>query len=242
FAKHYSIKAAKASKVAKSTRAAEALIGDIPPWEGRVLYSARVDPHLTFGCEVSLDIDATLLRPLGDVQHQYLRRSLGLSARCATVVLFTDTGLQPLRYRRALLALRYLQYMFLLGDTASLISCALTEAFALACNSPSSSSWKSDLHHVLAGLQPPVVFDYHCPLSATLLSRLVDAVTAFLHASLRQVVSTLPKLSLLATCTKTGDGAVLAFWHYLHVLVPQHRVALMRLLVSDHPLAVECLR
>ncbi|OCH92313.1 hypothetical protein OBBRIDRAFT_727045, partial [Obba rivulosa] len=66
------------------------------------LYMALVDPHLTYGCDIALDVDPTLLAQLEVVQHYHLRRVLGLSARSVTFVLFIETGLQPLRYRGVL--------------------------------------------------------------------------------------------------------------------------------------------
>ncbi len=72
---------------------------------------ARVDPHLIFGAEVILDVDGPVLEAMCSVQHAYIRRMLGLNKRSATAVLFTETGLWPIRYRRILLALQYLAYI-----------------------------------------------------------------------------------------------------------------------------------
>ncbi|OCH92312.1 hypothetical protein OBBRIDRAFT_791423 [Obba rivulosa] len=58
-----------------------------------------------------------------------------------------------------------------------------------------------------------------------------------MRMALRSAVETLPKLVLLH-----GRPDILSFRPYLHVMVPQHRIALTRMLVSDHPLAVERLR
>jgi hypothetical protein len=48
------------------------MIGHLPPFEGKKLYMACIDPHLVFGCEVILDVDKVLLRHLEEVQHSYL--------------------------------------------------------------------------------------------------------------------------------------------------------------------------
>lgn len=57
FQKHYVIKASKARNVSNATFAVESLIGCLPPVDAVTLYTARVDPHMTFGAEVVLDVD-----------------------------------------------------------------------------------------------------------------------------------------------------------------------------------------
>jgi hypothetical protein len=42
---------------------------------------ARIDPHLTFGCEVALDVTQAHVSKLEDIQHEYLCRLLGLNRR-----------------------------------------------------------------------------------------------------------------------------------------------------------------
>ncbi|KAJ7482008.1 hypothetical protein FB451DRAFT_974399, partial [Mycena latifolia] len=53
FATHYTKKASKARAVANTTFAAKSMIGCLPPFDGIRMYDARIDPHLTFGCELS---------------------------------------------------------------------------------------------------------------------------------------------------------------------------------------------
>jgi hypothetical protein len=55
------------------------MIGTLPPWEGKILYMARVDPHPIGAAEVALDVDESLLHELEDVQHSFLRRLLDLN-------------------------------------------------------------------------------------------------------------------------------------------------------------------
>jgi hypothetical protein len=43
------------------------------------MYMPLVDPHLTHGCEVSLDVDLDHLKPLEDVQAELIRRMLGVN-------------------------------------------------------------------------------------------------------------------------------------------------------------------
>lgn len=133
FASHYEEKARKARNVAHACFIAATYAGQLPAWEGRLLYSARVDPHLTYGAEAVLDIDDTLLKSLTSVQHEFARRLLGLQARSATVVLHSELGIEPLPYRRALIALRYMRYLTE-RPHASLVAAAYRELFDITAN------------------------------------------------------------------------------------------------------------
>jgi hypothetical protein len=68
---------------------------------------ARVDPHLVFGCEAMPDVDDAV-KGMEHAQHTFLRRLLGLNPRSVLCVLFTETGIMPLRNRHAELVLRFL--------------------------------------------------------------------------------------------------------------------------------------
>jgi hypothetical protein len=111
FTTHYHEKASKARRVACASFALDAFIGVLFPKEGKMLYMARVDPILTFGCEVVLDVDEVLAQELVDIQHLFIRRLLGVGSRSMIATLFTETGLMPLRVRRAQLAISYLKYL-----------------------------------------------------------------------------------------------------------------------------------
>lgn len=79
--------------MAYTTFLVESYTGSLPPHEGKHLYTARVDPYLTPGAEVSLDATPTLIKPLKQVQHTYLQWALGLNPCCMHVFLFSKTGL-----------------------------------------------------------------------------------------------------------------------------------------------------
>ncbi|KAJ3757761.1 hypothetical protein EV360DRAFT_30012, partial [Lentinula raphanica] len=79
------------------------------PSISKQLYSSLVDCHLTHGCEVIIDTNKSLLSLLEDAQHLILRRMLGLSLNSVLAPLFTETGIMLIRYRRIILALRYLK-------------------------------------------------------------------------------------------------------------------------------------
>ena len=81
FTQHYHEKASKACRVACASFALDSFMGALPPKEGKMLYMARVDPILTFGCEVVLDMEDALVQKLTDVQHLFIRRLLGLGPR-----------------------------------------------------------------------------------------------------------------------------------------------------------------
>jgi hypothetical protein len=85
-------------------------IGDITPAIGYKMYMARVDPHLIFGCEVALDVNTANTTKLEGIQTRFLRRLLGVHPRSPLAPLFAETGAAPIRYRRALLALRALHF------------------------------------------------------------------------------------------------------------------------------------
>ena len=111
FVSHYINKVSKARNMVFAIFAMESLVGTIPPCEGLQLYKSRTDPHLTFAAEVAVDVDDSFLALLEDVQVLFLRRLLGLHKRSMHALLFTETGIMPIRYRHVILALRYLRYL-----------------------------------------------------------------------------------------------------------------------------------
>ncbi|KAF5334107.1 hypothetical protein D9758_016080 [Tetrapyrgos nigripes] len=146
FKPHYEQKAAKARKIAHATLHVEQMIGSLPPADGKTLYTALVDPHLTYGCEVALDTGATLSQLLQKVQSDFLRRLLGFSKRSTLVPLYTETGLSPVLYRRMELAIRYLAYA-LQRPTNSLVYCAVMESINLHIEG--EQSWFTDLLKII---------------------------------------------------------------------------------------------
>lgn len=146
FANHYINKAVKARSVANVTFCLESFIGSLPPADGKRIYNARIDPHLTSGCEVSLDVNMHLLALLQKIQHTFIRCLIGLNPRAMRAVLFSETGILPLAYRRILLALRYLLYVCALPSN-HLAHCALRECQAL--HRENRPSWLGDLMVVL---------------------------------------------------------------------------------------------
>ena len=93
FRAHYTAKEDRGLSLMRTTLAAEGYTGPLPVWEGRLLYMARIDPHLVSGCEVSLDIDNSLLDKLKAIQRTFLRCLLRLQSRSMRVILFSETGI-----------------------------------------------------------------------------------------------------------------------------------------------------
>jgi hypothetical protein len=88
------VKASKVRAIGNLVFGMESSVGILPPSEGKVLYMSLLDPHLTHGAEISLDIDPKSLQLLEDVQHALiLGRLLGLGKSSVLAPLFTETGL-----------------------------------------------------------------------------------------------------------------------------------------------------
>ncbi|KAJ7748694.1 hypothetical protein B0H16DRAFT_1725506 [Mycena metata] len=224
FAAHYSKKASKARAVANTTFAAKGMIGCLPPYEGIRLYTARMDPHLTFGCEVSLDVVTKHLEQLTGVQHQFLRRLLGLHSRSILAVLFSETGVVPLAYRRPIIALGYLVYLITLPAThyatAAYLDSKLPVPVQLSLGDLTAegvASIRKNLEAVCHKWIGDTVTEMssRLPLIQGRLDRNEDSVLVPIAAKLRQ---------------------------YLRIPMPAHRKAFTRLVLSAHTLSVEILR
>lgn len=244
FAKHYEKKAKQAHRVAYSTFLVESYTGCLPPRKGKHLYTARVDPHLTSGAEVSPDAILALLDPMKRVQHTYLQRVLGLNPRCMRAFLFSETGLLPIAYRRLILALRFLVYLLSL-PREHLAARAWHECRAM--NRRGSKCWLSDL--VTALKRMPV--DMSC-LSAEevqvedvkmLILNTQEAAATCVENALEE--SSKGRL-LVGRMHRGEDGIIvsraLALREYLILPIATHRKALTMLLLAEHPLAEAHLR
>ncbi|RDX44988.1 hypothetical protein OH76DRAFT_1305487, partial [Lentinus brumalis] len=240
---HYLRKETTARNMANSCLALEGFVGPVPPTILLSLYQARVDPHLVAGCEVALDVRPTALAGLERVQHTYLRRLLGLGPRSQRAPLFSETGVWPLRFRRAWLAVRYLAY--LLRQRPPIPYSALQEAWTLATQG--HPSWYSDLRHALRALPVPVLLPM-TPFPTEgmvrdLLGAIEDALAQHIYTEVQQS-GRLPlikaRFDRLPSPIKLKD--VCKKQAYLTVTNAAHRESLVRLLTSDHKLAVEELR
>ncbi|THU82738.1 hypothetical protein K435DRAFT_784507 [Dendrothele bispora CBS 962.96] len=222
------------------------MVGRIPPKEGMLLYMARVDPYLTFACENSIDVDVKLLGLLESVQHSFLCRLLGLNSHSMLLILFTKTGLLPIRYRRLELALAYAKYA-----TACPINHYAKCAYMHSCNLVRNghSSQIGDIIHALSRLPVPVICTVDDFVSTDRLDRLAVAVrdswitlaTDAIQGSIRCAL--LKARVEFARHGRPSPAAVFASRNYLKMIaVPNHRRAYLRFITSNHMLAVELLR
>jgi hypothetical protein len=238
---HYENKAQRARQVANVTLGLKTMVGHIPPWEGRKLYMACVDPHLNFGCEVAIDVDLRALELLESVQADYLSHLLSLGPHITQAFLFIKTGVVPIRFRRLTLALRYLRHVLDLS-LSHLVHCAWHEARVLAL--AGQPGWLSDLDLAIQHLPG---HPRACP-SATSASRedidlIITAVDDTLKRWLQGVIATAAKGEIL--CLRHAaehSPSPLKFRAYLNIRVPEHRKAMTHLMVGDHRLAIERLR
>ncbi|KAJ7016045.1 hypothetical protein C8F04DRAFT_1166709 [Mycena alexandri] len=158
-------------------------LGTLPPREGIQLYMARVDPHLISGCEVALDVTSRLVKKLEKPQLRFLRRLLGLNPRSMRAVLFTETGLLPIRYRRAtsIIVLHHAKYWAHLPDD-HYAHAAYMESLRLSTQD--HVSWAADLRSVLGAFPIPVA----CPESALESAESIDAVISAVESSCEQTM------------------------------------------------------
>ncbi|PBK90239.1 hypothetical protein ARMGADRAFT_1083106 [Armillaria gallica] len=107
-------------------------------------------------CDVSIDVDRASLAELEKVQKTFIRRLLGIAKHSPVAMLFSETGMWPVKYRRLMLALRYWQYALSLSND-HFLAYAVKDATELAM--VAKPSWISDLVNALHLLPHPVSLD-----------------------------------------------------------------------------------
>ncbi|KAJ6622430.1 hypothetical protein B0H10DRAFT_2013909, partial [Mycena sp. CBHHK59/15] len=123
-------------------------------------------------------------------------------------VLFTETGIMPIRYRRALLALRYAKgFAGIPMGVEELPRAAFRESMRNA--GLGHSCWASDLWYVLASLPVPVAMDTPALLTA--------------EGIMKREIGALVKTQLLKNCLEPDDNGnlktiTLHFRHYLRLV------------------------
>ena len=245
FERQYQVNAEKAGQMANMCLAVNRIVGGLPVWEARALYMARVDPYLTNGCDVSLDVVKSNLSLLEDVQIAYLRKMLGMGSRSMIAVLFSQTGIMPIRYRRILLALGYLKYLLSL-PAERLAWNALMESYGLA--RAGQISWVNDLKLVMQSLPVPVYWDINAePQNSTLVDRLIKLVEQSMNSTIQTQLENSSRMKDMVVGRKEIENKrlvfkALAFRHYLRVKTHTHRIALTHIVLSGHALAMERMR
>ncbi|KAI0700506.1 hypothetical protein C8T65DRAFT_790306 [Cerioporus squamosus] len=246
FTRHYEAKATAARNIANTSLSLESHVGTLPPLTVLSMYKALIETHLVYGCEAALDIRPLSLAPLLAVQTTYLRHAMGVGPRCATIPLYTETGIWLLRYRRASLALRWLVYV--LHEQPALALAAVNEAWELAQPNhsarPGHSSWWSDLCHSLFTLPIPVLLPLEMRPSVDSVTASLSELERSLAEHLFQSITTSRKLPVIrARFERMPQPIKLSLvcrpQPYLKVSHPKHREALIRLLFSNNRLRVE---
>nr|GAT54355.1 predicted protein [Mycena chlorophos] len=248
FEHNYTENAAKARNAMNAIFALKHRIGSMPVDVGLQLYKARVDPYLTRAADISPDIDGNV-KVLEEVQHEFLRRLLGVGPRSLLDPLFTETGLQRIRARRIDLALGRARYMSVIGEERSLRWALLDSLDLWALKPRPKPGWASNLANVLCALKPTPVLMYPADfLNKDRIDVIRAEVVRVTDAALQQTLDTSIKCQLLRGRTELAESGRLETVvrrkrHYLMlVLVPAHRKSLTRLLLSNHALSIETLR
>ncbi|KAF9061848.1 hypothetical protein BDP27DRAFT_1234514, partial [Rhodocollybia butyracea] len=230
FQMHYTEKAKKARKTAHAVLHIESMVGALPVHEATTLYMGCVDPHLTYGCEVTIDTCNSSSDVINDVRKSFYRQLLGLSKTIRAI--FSETGIMRLKHCRFLLQVCFLDYL-LTRPLDCLARTALNDSINLhLCNKP---SWFSDLIEVKSNLCPHLTFPNA--------NHLLTATSA--ESLVQNELFRVEKCSYLLCLHKEPQENGLVKYHtmcrrqYLaNVYNAQHRKALTRILAGDHSLAV----
>lgn len=233
---HYNKKAKAAHSVACVILGTESHIGSLSPVVARQLYFSLLDPHLTHGCDVFIDVDLPLLKHLETVQISFLRRVLRLNRRSLIHVLFSEMGIMPIRYRRLELALKWVKGLIALPKHHLAYS-AWVDALEVARTG--QSSYVGDLVLALKALPHPVILNIHRPIEMTDIDDLLAGVKDSCERYITVAQATSVRTPLLQA---RRDGSAMKFRHYLHISAPVYRMAFTNLVLGNHPLAVERLR
>jgi hypothetical protein len=142
FRNHVKTKARHAASMCHGIFAMHNICGDVPPSSALTLYMARVDPHLTHGCDVVVDTPAVSIKKMKKVQLSFLRRLLQVNPRSFKAMLFMESGLMPIRERRVLMSLQALKY-YITDTQGSLTLSAFSVSVDLARRG--FNSWIGDL-------------------------------------------------------------------------------------------------
>ncbi|KAJ3855988.1 hypothetical protein EV368DRAFT_8559, partial [Lentinula lateritia] len=200
------------------------------------LYTALVDCHLTNGCEIIPDTDPGLIQILEDVQLRFLRRMLNLSNNSVITPLFTESGIMPIRTRRASLALRYLKYLIALPPSHYAFL-ALWENNNL--RRTSSPCWLSDLDYAISQLPGHHRLPHLRDLNSDCIDTLIKTIEFSTKSELQSHIDTWSKLSLLRNRLEpkeTGPAKqqMIGLRHYLtQVQNHAHRRTVTKLLCGD---------
>ncbi|KAJ7680744.1 hypothetical protein DFH06DRAFT_1405408, partial [Mycena polygramma] len=232
FSKNYAIKASKARNASNAVFAMKHRIGSLPMKEGLTIFNGRIDCYLSSSADVCLDVDNGLVAELVDAQHLFLRRLLGINSRSMIAVLFTETGVMPLRVRRLLLALGRLEYMAdLTEESGRVVRSALLDSVDLLASG--HAGWAGDVAIMLSRLPTPIRIAPADFVSVPNIKAIIAKVAEAVDADLQFDIDHLQKTHLLRNRLESVDGtlslATRRRRHYLMMVsIPAHRKALTR--------------
>ncbi|KAJ6605652.1 hypothetical protein B0H10DRAFT_2076422, partial [Mycena sp. CBHHK59/15] len=173
-----------------------------------------------------------------DVQHEFIRRLLGIHSHSILSVLFTETGIIPLSYCRPLLALGYLIYLIAKYSSGK---CRIPR-FATA-----RRRWPAllDIRPTIGtGTLPVPVILSRGPWTIDNVPHVRNALSAACGKWLGDLtVGYAARLPLIQGRLERNENGNLVemslkFRQYLNVPVPAHRKALTRLYLSSHILGI----
>ncbi|KAF8994366.1 hypothetical protein BDZ89DRAFT_898168, partial [Hymenopellis radicata] len=252
FAQHCRNMTSAARRTGNALFSIERVIGSLPPVEGRMLYNARIDPYFISGADVILDISPTLVEDMYSVQLSLLRRLLSVNAQSMTAPLFTELGLLPLHFRRVTMALRLLRELL---DSPESELAKLTLDVCVDLHSGKHGSWLGDIQWAIDHLPRPLGMDDVPEIlklppdvrtySAIQVDEMIKEVTHIAKTGLQLQIDSSYRTYLLWNRLEPlpppnkPAHRVIFVRHYLRLRVTKHRKALTRLLLSDHPLALE---
>lgn len=247
FLLHYEAKERSAQRVANACFSLEVYIGPMPPPMALTLYRSHIDPHLTGGCEIALDVRPTALNGLERIQYCFLRRALHVSPYSQIAPLRSGTGIWPLPYRHVDLTLGYLHY--LLAVRPVLAHAALRESYALATAPRASASWWGDLTITATKLPVPLALLVHSWPTTDMVDAYRAALPALVSEYLYDLILASQRLPVMQTRVRFDSPAasrpiakLCAMREYLRLPRHRQRAAITLLLLSEHPLSIEQLR
>ncbi|KAJ7150526.1 hypothetical protein C8R43DRAFT_887388 [Mycena crocata] len=168
---------------------------------------------------------------------------LGVGSRSLRAVLFSETGIWPIKYRRVYLALKNLCYLLELNHDRPAWN-GLQESLNLARSS--QISWINDLRIVLSRLYIPVELDISAGIDVETVESVMKAVIKSMEAWIDDEIESSSRVrDLLVGRTERDKDTKrlvkksLYFRHYLAIPQPEHRKALTQMILSSHSLAVE---
>jgi hypothetical protein len=158
-----------------------------------------------------------------------------------TAVLFSETGIMPIRYRQVMLALGYLKYLLALPPER-LAWNALMESYTLARSG--HISWVNDLKLVIQNLPIPVVWDITAePQEESMVDKLIKLVERSMNVFIQTELKNESRIKDMVAGRKEIENKkqvfkALAFRHYLRVKTHTHRFALTHIVLPGYVLAI----